>query len=393
MTRLFLLTQGVRGALSLALLVGCARNGEAPCSGGACDGDDEALEPVEDAAPPPDTAMNDGSVKLIDAARDQPKCIGFAEGLSCEESTDAAQPAAHDATTAAASDGGSYMKDGLECFRIAARHSDGHSKLKVGIALDAYYMIVVAPPWSEPFYGVVVSPIIDNEKVLHHWLLYQDNVPGVPTPPVLQIGAHPTGQLLAGWAPGADSIDFRKTGQDVSIELTHGTTYTLELHYNSRDAMAEDASGVEICGQRKKTKHVAGISWLGYDQLAVPATVWRGTCRPISLEPIHITHVWPHMHLTGKHMKATIVRADGKQEILHDEDFDFNYQRSYAKNVTLMPGDRIDTECTYTQPAVWGQPTNLEMCYLFTTAYPKGALQGFDIWGTVAHGSSSCLGM
>lgn len=39
-----------------------------------------------------------------------------------------------------------------------------------------------------------------------------------------------------------------------------------------------------------------------------------------------------------------------------------------------------------------GQPTNLEMCYLFTTAYPKGALQGLDAWGTIAHGTSSCLG-
>lgn len=31
------------------------------------------------------------------------------------------------------------------------------------------------------------------------------------------------------------------------------------------------------------------------------------------------------MHLKGRHMKATINRKDGPTEILHDEDFDFNY--------------------------------------------------------------------
>jgi hypothetical protein len=114
---------------------------------------------------------------------------------------------------------------------------------------------------------------------------------------------------------------------------------------------------------------------------------------PHALEPIHITHAQPHMHLQGIHMKATINRVGGQREILHDEPFDFNYQRSYKKNVTLMPGDTVTTECTYSKPALFGQPTNFEMCYLFTTAYPKGALQGPDLWGTVAHGTSSCLGM
>jgi mono/diheme cytochrome c family protein len=281
----------------------------------------------------------------------------------------------------------------LECYKLLAHNGDGKSKYAVGAANDAYIMYVFAAPWKETVYGIVIRPIIDNAKVLHHWLLFEDDVAGVPLGPSPEVGAHPTGQLIAGWAPGAESTDFRLTGADVGFELPGNTTYTVEFHYNSSDLFAEDQSGVEVCAIKRKPKEVAAISWLGLDQLLIPSTKWTGTCRPTSQEPIHITHVWPHMHLTGRHMKSVINRKNGDKEVLHDEDFDFNYQRAYRKDVTLMPGDTITTVCDYSQPMSFGESTKAEMCYLFTTAYPKGALAGFDIWGTFAHGGSSCLGM
>ena len=58
-----------------------------------------------------------------------------------------------------------------------------------------------------------------------------------------------------------------------------------------------------------------------------------------------------------------------------------------------MPGDTITTECSYTKPTVFGKATTAEMCYLFTYAYPKGALSNLDPWGAFAHGGSSCLGL
>jgi cytochrome c5 len=286
------------------------------------------------------------------------------------------------------------IEDGdLECYRLLAHNGDGKSKYKVGVAQDAYINYVFSPPWKQTVYGIVLRSVVDNAKVLHHWLLFQDDVPGLPSGPQGEIGAHPTGQLLAGWAPGADPFDFRLTGADVGIELPTNTTYTVEFHYNSSDAAAEDASGVEVCAVKRKPANVAGLSWLGLDQLVIPSKQWVGTCRPVSQEPIHITGVWPHMHLKGRHMKATINRKDGTTEILHDEDFDFNYQRAWSKNVTLMPGDTITTVCDYTEPMSFGEATTAEMCYLFTMAYPRGALAGLDLWGAFAHGGSSCLGM
>jgi len=261
---------------------------------------------------------------------------------------------------------------------------------KVGVAKDAYFDFVFAPPWQGTAYGVLIRPIIDNKTVIHHWLLFQDGIRGAPGPAVKSSGAHPGGQLLYGWAPGAEAIDFRASAI-VGLELPE-TTYTVEVHYNSKDERAVDGSGVEICVAKQPPVNVAALSWLGYDQLLTPATKWTGTCKPTSNEPIHIVSVWPHMHLTGTHMTSTIKRANGQSELLHDEPFDFNYQRLYKKDVTLLPGDSIVTECTYAQPMRFGEGTAQEMCYLFTMAYPRGALADMGPWGRQAHGEGACLG-
>lgn len=293
---------------------------------------------------------------------------------------------------------GPYMPpndDDLECYKMLAHNGDGKTPLAVGVARDVYFAYVFAAPWKEMSYGVVVRPVIDNKAAIHHWLLFQDNVPGIPTGAVPQIGAHPTGQLLAAWAPGADPMDFREYAKDeggVGLELPATTTYTVEFHYNSSDPAAKDASGVEICVAKKKPKNIAAYSWVGFDNLGFPSTKWTGVCRPFTSQPIHIISFMPHMHLKGVHMKGTVNRANGMKDVVHDKPFNFDFQRSYAVDVTLQPGDSITTECTYSEPAVFGQPTNMEMCYLFSMAYPKGALASPDLWGGVAHGSSSCLG-
>lgn len=288
---------------------------------------------------------------------------------------------------------------GLKCQKFLAHGGGANdtSKFKVGIQRDGYFNFTFVPPWKQTVYGVVARPITDNTKVLHHWLLFQDNVPGVATGAVRSSGAHPGGQLLHGWAPGGEPLNLRRAqaqGADgtVGIELP-ATTYTVEYHYNSDDPNAEDQSGVEVCWQEEKPKYLAGLSWLGWDQWAIPAQTWEGTCRPTSNQPITILGVSPHMHLAGKHMKAIINRKDGSKETLHDAPFNFEFQVSYDKFVVLQPGDSITTTCEYDQPMAFGESTGAEMCYLFTMAYPKGALASPDLLGSGVHGGSACLGL
>jgi hypothetical protein len=164
----------------------------------------------------------------------------------------------------------------------------------------------------------------------------------------------------------------------------------LELHYNSRDASAMDASGVEICVTSRKPENVAILSWLGTD--AINSASATGTCRPRSNERIHIIAGTPHMHLKGRHMKVVINRQNGTQEIAHDEAFGFENQRIYPEDIWLEPGDTISTTCTFSGPSTFGPGTNQEMCYWFAMHYPALALSDGAFLGTLIHGTNSCLG-
>jgi hypothetical protein len=288
-------------------------------------------------------------------------------------------------------------RTGYECFKFLA-HAEGNKNapFPVGIAVDQYYAFGFKAPWSGTVYGEIFAPVIDNSQAIHHWLFYEEptqdgSISGT-------IGQHAQGRMLAGWAPGGDDYNFKEYG-DVGFELP-ATSYILELHYNSSVANAVDASGMEICIQKNKPEHVAGLSWLGYDQGAVlaattgvcnPADTWTGTCVPQSREPIHVLFVTPHLHQTGRHLKSVINGPSG-QRVLLDEPFDFNYQRSYKSAELIMPGETITTTCTFSEPQCFGQATAAEMCYLFTYAWPKGALVDGADWGALAHGEGTCLG-
>jgi hypothetical protein len=291
--------------------------------------------------------------------------------------------------------------DGLECYKFTA-HAQGSktAKFKVGAAVDKYMFFGFAAPWQGTVYGKVVNPVVDNTKALHHWLLYKENVQDGSIQET--IGQHNGGELIHGWAPGGIPLDFRKHG-DVSFEMGPGN-YGLELHYNSSDASAEDASGAEICVTKTKTTNLATMTWLGYDQGGVlsyasggglcleAATSWTGTCKPANFnQPIHLLFMTPHLHQTGRHLKSVINGPNGSR-VLHDKPFDFNYQVTYETSEVLMPGESITTTCTFSEPKCAGQSTSQEMCYNFTYAWPAHALVDNGTEGTLMHGKGVCLG-
>lgn len=282
--------------------------------------------------------------------------------------------------------------DGLDCYKLTGFGASADAKYPVGTAVDKYVNFTFKAPWTGTAYGVRFVPIIDNKKALHHFLLFQDS--SMKSPGSMgSSGAHPDGQLVYGWAPGGNILDLRVATKDsVGFELASNVSYTVEMHYNSNDPTAQDASGVKVCVAKSKPDNIAGISWLGYDQLLVPATEWEGTCTPENTAPVHILGVQPHMHVAGTHMKTIIHRKGGADEVLHDEPFDFNNQHHYLKNVLINPGDSLTTTCTYDKPMAFGESTGEEMCYNFTFAYPKGALKDSGPWGSTAHGGSACLG-
>jgi hypothetical protein len=281
-------------------------------------------------------------------------------------------------------------KQGLECYNLTAHASGATTKYPVGTAKDKYVNFHFKAPWTGTAYGIVLRPIIDNTKVIHHWLLFQQEGGTGVTPGAVKssTGTHPDGDLVHGWAPGGGMVDFRKVDKgDIGFEFKSGDAFILEIHYNSSDAAAADASGVEVCVQKTKPVNVAGVSWLGTD--AINGARTQGTCDPLSTQPIKILGISPHMHLKGEYMKSVINRAGGTKETLHDGPFEFENQTWYPASFTIMPGDTITTRCDYSASATFGPGTTAEMCYLFTVAYPKGALANGDM---ALHGGGSCLG-
>jgi hypothetical protein len=232
-------------------------------------------------------------------------------------------------------------------------------------------------------------PMIDNDQVIHHWLLYQVTTPQTTGESHNEGGFgafHADGTLLAGWAPGAGDWNLPP---DVGSELS-SNDFVLEVHYNNQVSGKDmtDKSGVRICAGKTPRANTAGLSWLGNDAFGLlpgsaipPATMGAkiaGRCRPNLTGPVHILTSWPHMHKRGRHMSAQIDRAGGTTEMLFDEPFDFNKQWQYSTPTVINPGDSILTTCTFDNtdpnPVGFGEQTSQEMCFNFTLAYPAHAL-------------------
>jgi len=266
----------------------------------------------------------------------------------------------------AGSAGSASHSSDVECYEIRARSAgDGYS---VPTTPDLYHCFNYVPPWGNKKVQVVSArPIIDNSRVIHHWILY--NTPAAVSDGTDGACSHPGATFITGWAPGGQPMVMP---DDVGL-VVDGAGFTLETHYNNTVGEGQkDASGVELCVTEKLRPKEAAVHWLGTANLnKLEAT---GTCAPANKEPVTILASSPHMHLQGRHMKTVIKRKAGGTETLIDQAFDFNTQVSYPTPAIINPGDTLTTTCTYAKPTAFGEGTNDEMCFNFVTAYPAGQL-------------------
>jgi copper type II ascorbate-dependent monooxygenase-like protein len=281
-----------------------------------------------------------------------------------------------------------YDDPEMKCYKFITHEAgDASTPYSVGTTPDMYTNFTFAAQWTGTQYARSFEIITGNSEVIHHWLFFRNTVaePDLAVQP--GSGTHPDGILLHGWAPGASPMYY---DPDVGVEMPADTGYTLETHHNNTTgAPAPDSSGVEVCVTPKVPTHIATISWLGSD--AIAGTSAMGTCDPSSNDDIHLIAAQPHMHLKGQHMKVVLNRAAGGTEIVHDADFSFDYQRYYVFDFVMQPGDTLDTTCTYSQPATFGQSTQNEMCYFFTVAWPPLALTSPNFASSAIHGQNTCM--
>jgi hypothetical protein len=277
-----------------------------------------------------------------------------------------------------------YNDPEMKCYKFLAHAQGDLNKPYMKSPGQQYINFGFKAPWTGDVYSRAIKLAIDpNSKVIHHWLLFK--TPSVGDGSIaVGSGTHGSNDvLLHGWAPGATPIYL---DPDLGMLLEGDADYLLEIHYyNETGAASPDSSGAEICVTTKKPVNEVALSWVGTDSII--GTSAQGTCTPRSQMPIHIIAAQPHMHLKGNHMKVVVNRKDGMKETIHDLPFDFDYQKYYVLDTTLMPGDTMTTSCTYSAPSTFGSATENEMCYFFSLHWPAGALGG----GSLIHGQNTCL--
>lgn len=275
-----------------------------------------------------------------------------------------------------------WPSDCEEFFTLTTgSRADPAQKYVVAAGTEEHPQFIFDAPWGDDEVQVLAyRPITDNARVLHHWILYENDT-GL-------FGGGLGGKFLVGWAPGSQG----GTGfpEDVGLYMPRGAgSLRLDVHYyNLGGGEAQgDASGVELCvtrTPRPQTATVVGLTGnatapVGRSDNATPCTVnLTGT------DAVTFLSVSPHMHKLGVHAKLDLARA-GQTTSLHDAPFNFDDQRIYPlDDLSIRDGDVLTTTCSYendTGSTVrFGQNSDDEMCFNFVTYYPMGAFQcGFSL--------------
>ncbi len=272
---------------------------------------------------------------------------------------------------------------GLPCtptYRFTAHGATPDAPYTVPQANDTYNCFAFKAPFTAAEQAVAWAPIIDDTRVIHHWILYAHGTT-MPTG-----CSDPNRLFLTGWAPGGGV--YQMPG-DVGLELPDpGTWLSLEIHYNNKARFtdARDRSGVAICTTPTSRPKTAGVITLGSVNISIPAgaenhvvtsEVSASLTRLFLPVPLHVLTAGPHMHQRGTSLKTDIVRGATTLKLADVPVWDFSNQRAYEHDpdkMTINPGDTLRTTCTYkndTSATVrYGGATENEMCFNFVMAYP-----------------------
>jgi len=94
----------------------------------------------------------------------------------------------------------------------------------------------------------------------------------------------------------------------------------------------------------------------------------------------------PHMHTLGKSLWTDHYRNGVFIGRLADvPNYDFNDQKYYLSDSTIMPGDEMQTHCVWSSPnknvtTFGGESTSEEMCFDILLYYPKMSSGEFCVW-------------
>jgi mono/diheme cytochrome c family protein len=255
-------------------------------------------------------------------------------------------------------------------YKVLSHGATADSPHVVPATQETHPNVSVAAPWgNEQVQLIAWRAIVDNPRVLHHWILYG-----------------PSGEHIVGWSPGKKHN--APMPADVGMFLPSGNL-RLNMHYNNLMGSSNepDRSGMEVCvlkGANRRPKTAATFTQFSQFAINLPAHATdvnvTGTCNVTANQPVTLLSASPHAHRLAHHMKFTVQKASGESIVMLDADFNYEEQGSYELKmpVSLASGDKVITTCMFTNDTnstvTFGENTEDEMCFNFAVYYPMGAL-------------------
>src|SRR5579871_556919 len=254
---------------------------------------------------------------------------------------------------------------------------------------DEYRCFVVPTNFDSDRYVTDVELKPGSRKVVHHIIVYidtsgqarkkdgKDGKPGYAS--FGGPGIEPAG-TLGGWAPGLQPMSVPSGS---GLWLPKGADLVVQVHYHRDGKPETDLSTIGLKFAKgpvdKKVRWEAVANIL----LSLPAGEKRAevTSDMTLATPLTLLDVIPHMHLLGHDMKVTATLPDGtKRELIHVEDYDFNWQTryTYKEPIKLPKGTHLELVAHYNNSAdnmhnpnsppkqvYFGEQTTDEMCFAF----------------------------
>lgn len=242
---------------------------------------------------------------------------------------------------------------------------------------DSFVCTSVDPGLVEDAFltGLQVLPGIP--AVVHHVLVFSDPEAESATWDGAQPDCHGTGvsegALIGVYVPGATPF---RTPEGSGIEVTAGSRIVMQIHYHAAAAPPEpDRTGIALdwadtTPSRRVYVSLLGNAWNEANGLLpgpndrtepefrIPAGVVDHTesmalTMPDSLPELDVFAVGAHMHLIADSMEVRLSRADGSEDCLLHDAWDYDWQRVYQYDEATGPwptvagGDTVRLECNY----------------------------------------------
>jgi hypothetical protein len=221
---------------------------------------------------------------------------------------------------------------------------------------------------NQDLYIVQITPV--SPLGVHHEVL-------AIVPPGTPDGVQQCQSFLPGWTPlfasgvGSPSLTMPP---NVALKISAGQQIVLNLHlFNAgMNPIPMSTAAIDIAVATNPANYqLAGVPFVGNMMFTIGANLTvNGQCT-LSNDAQYFA-VFPHMHLTGAHMK---VWTEGSvAQTVWDEDYTFTEQKfGQWMPIQMKSGDIIKNTCTYSSAGLgkkFGESTTDEMCFAISYVTP-----------------------